>query len=565
MQKTIIEKLKAEQCHRDGNFSAARTLYESYLKNHSDDADALHAFGVLLAQCQEYPDALKTIETAIAKNSHEATYHNSLGTIYRRLSECDKAIKAYQKAIKIQPNYAIAYNNLGNVFYKQKKMTAAKQAYEKAIALKNNYSDAHVNLGILLTELENDTDAMVHLKKALEINPALFAALNQLSDLYLRHEQYDDAIALLSTSLSQSPKDLELNHRLGIAYFRKKDFDSARIQFEAVLMLDHKHPEVNQYIANTSLELGDHEKALRYYYIQLEKNPWFETYYNIGVILMMKDRLKEALIYFDKAEQMEPNDIATQLNCGNIYLKKNDIDQAIHHYQKANAIKPNDAEIQHILSALTQQIIPDNAPPEYVSHLFDQYAAYYEKHLTDVLKYEVPEKIFKAVQLEYPFLSECRWKIVDLGCGTGLCGALFKSCADQLIGVDLSDHMLQIAAQKNSYDELIEEDIVTALKRFSAVDLILAADVFTYVGDLNPIFSQAVNALQTDGVFVFTVEKTAAENFILQTTIRYAHSKSYLDSLIALYHFEVLRFENIELRKQNNTPVEGYLVLLKKV
>ncbi|OGT43745.1 MAG: hypothetical protein A3F13_08390 [Gammaproteobacteria bacterium RIFCSPHIGHO2_12_FULL_40_19] len=563
MQKTI-EKLKAEQCHREGNFSAARILYESYLSNHPDDADALHAFGVLLAQCQEYSDALIKIEAAIEKKPHQATYYNSLGNVFRRLLQSDKAVKAYQKAIKIQPDYAVAYNNLGTMFYAQKKLTAAQQAYEKAIALKNDYADAVVNLGILFTELENDRDAMLHLKKALDINPQLFTALNQLSDLYLRHDQFDEAIALLLKSLTQSPQNIALNHRLGVAYFRKKDFESAKIQFEAVLMLDHKYPEVNQYIANTLLEMGDHEKALHYYFCQLEINPWFETCYNIGVLLMMKERLKEALLYFHKAEQMDPHDVATQLNLGSIYLKKNDIHQAIVCYQKANDIKPDDAEIQHILSALTQQKIPDNSPAEYVTHLFDQYAAYYEKHLTDVLKYDVPKKFLNVMQLEYPFLSECRWQIVDLGCGTGLCGPLFKPFSRKLIGVDLSDNMLQIAKQKNCYDKCILDDVVASLNRFSAVDLILAADVFTYIGDLAPVFSGAKNALLGGGLFIFTVEKTTAENFVLQTSIRYAHSKDYLGALIALHHFEVMRFENVELRKQNNNPVEGYLVLLKR-
>lgn len=562
MQKTI-EKRKAEQYHREGNFTAARNLYESYLNRYPDDADALHAFGVLLAQCQEYSDALTKIEAAIAKNPHQATYHNSLGNTFRRLFQWDKAVKAYQKAIKIQPDYAVAYNNLGNVFYAQKKMTAAKQAYEKAIALRNNYADAHVNLGILLTELENDTDAMAHLKKAIAINPQLFTAFNQLTDLYLRHHQFDEAIQLLTSALTQSPKNTELNHRLGVAYFRKKDFESAKIQFEAVLMLDPKHPEVNQYIANTLLEMGDHEKALHYYFCQLEINPWFETFYNIGVLLMMKERLKEALLYFQKAEKMEPNDVATQLNCGNIYLKQNETDKAILCYEKANAIKPNDPEIQHILSALKQHNIANKAPVDYVNHLFDQYAPYYEKHLKDVLKYDVPEKILKTLELENPFLSDCRWKIVDLGCGTGLCGTLFKPYANQLIGVDLSENMLEIAKQKNIYDELINDDITAALNLFSEVDLIIAADVFTYVGNLAPIFSQVKLSLKSKGLFVFTVEKTNEKDFVLQTSIRYAHSKAYLDGLIALHHFEVVRFENIELRKQNGSPVEGYLVLLR--
>ena len=560
----ISEKNQAELYHREGNLSGAKKYYALHLKNHPDDADAYHALGILSAQSQEYADALENIKKAIALNATIAAYYNSLGNVYRHLKQFDKATQTYQKAIKIQPNYAIAYNNIGTVFYGQEKLSAARIAYEKAIALKENYADAHSNLGILLTKLEEDALAMIHLERALALNPTLLPALNQLGDLYLRHEKYDLAENIFLQCVEKMPENAELNHRLGVAYFGQQKFEDAKNQFEKVLMIDHKHLEVNQYLANTYLQLCDHEKALLYYFRQLERKPFFETHYNLGVLLMMKDKLRDALLYFQQAEKMEPADLATQLNCGNVFLKGNQIDQALIYYKKANETKPNDPEIQHILSALTQEKTPDNAPEKYVSHLFDEYAPYYEQHLADVLQYAVPKKMFDVMQLEYPTLLNMRWNILDLGCGTGFCGTLFKHCANKLTGVDLSENMLSVAKQKGIYDELIAQDITQALKGFSSIDLIIAADVFTYVGNLELTFNYAANALVSDGLFIFTVEKMEGEHFTLQTSIRYAHSKHYLESLITSLPFDIIRFENIQLRKQKNLPAEGYLVLLKK-
>lgn len=462
--------------------------------------------------------------------THKAEHYNSLGNVCRRLSRWDEALTAYQKALEIQPDYAIA----------------------------------HCNIGVLYTALEQNENAILHLKKAIELNPDLLPALNQLGDIYLREEKYIEAREIFLQSVVKMPNNAESTHRLGIAYLKLRDFEHAKIQFEKVLVLNYQHPEINQYLANTWLELRDHEKALHYYFCQLERNPYVETFYNIGVLFMMKERLQDALQYFNKAAELDPNDVPTQLNMGNIYLKQHKIDHAIICYYQANALRPNDPEIQHILSALTQQKTSDAAPPEYVMHLFDQYAPYYEKHLSECLHYEVPEKILQTIQLEYPHCSEYRWNMIDLGCGTGFCGVLFKPLTKKLIGVDLSGNMLSVAREKNIYDELIEADITEALMHFNDINLIIAADVFTYIGDLAPIFSNAVNVLAAQGLFIFTVEKSTTEDYFLQTSIRYAHSKSYLDSLIAQYPFEVLRFDNIQLRKQMNKPVEGYLVLLKK-
>jgi len=435
---------------------------------------------------------------------------------------------------------------------------------KKALEIQPDYAIAHCNIGIFYTALAQNENAVTHLKKAIELNPDLLPALNQLGDIYLREEKYSEARDVFLQSVAKMPDNAESNHRLGIAYFKLRDFENAKAQFEKVLVLNYQHPEINQYLANTWLELRDHEKAMHYYFCQLERNPYFETFYNVGVLFMMKERLQDALQYFNKAAELDPNDVATQLNMGNIYLKQHKIDHAIICYYQANALRPNDLEIQHILSALTQQKTLDTAPPEYVMHLFDQYAPYYEKHLSECLHYEAPEKILQTIQLEYPHLSECQWNILDLGCGTGLCGALFKPFAKKLIGVDLSENMLSVAREKNIYDELICGDITEALTRFCDTNLIVAADVFTYIGDLSPTFANVANALTVDGLFIFTVEKSTGEDYFLQTSIRYAHSKSYLDSLIAQHAFEVLRFDNIQLRKQMNKPVGGYLVLLKK-
>ena len=103
------------------------------------------------------------------------------------------------------------------------------------------------------------------------------------------------------------------------------------------------------------------------------------------------------------------------------------------------------------------------------------------------------------------------------------------------------------------------------LNSFFEIDLILAADVFTYLGDLNAIFDAAEKALSKNGLFIFTVEKTTEPNFILQPTVRYAHNKAYLESLMTANHFMALRIDNVILRMQKNVPVEGYLVVMKKV
>lgn len=499
-----------------------------------DDHEVHHALGVVYANMKQWSNALTHIQQAITLNQKQHTYFNSLGNVLKQLGRHPEAIKAYQKAITLFPNYAPAYNNLGNAYLLDQQFISAKRAYEKAITLKTDYADAYLNV-------------------------------MNLGQHFLEQHDHQNAQSAFLICIKKMPENAQLNHLLGVTYFYLKDFHSAKKYFETVLMLEHNHPEANQFLANTLLECGDFDTAITYYFRQLEHHPFFETYFNLGVLFMMKNRNKDAIAYYEKALQLNPTDANSYHNLGHIYLKQGNQPLAIDCYEKALELKKNDAEIQHILSALKQNETPTTTPPELITHLFDQYAPYYDVHLTNRLAYDTPQKIKETILLEYPYFSSIKHTIVDLGCGTGLCGSEFKPFANQLIGVDLSENMLALAREKEIYDELLQMDIHVALDNLTAVDLVIAADVFTYCGDLNPLFKKVCHTLNSNGLFIFSVEKTHEKaNYVLQTSIRYAHNKQYLIDLAKKYHFEVISINNLILRNQNNHPIDGYLVFLKK-
>ena len=95
-------------------------------------------------------------------------------------------------------------------------------------------------------------------------------------------------------------------------------------------------------------------------------------------------------------------------------------------------------------------------------------------------------------------------RVLDLGCGTGLAGLLFKPCAARLTGIDLSPAMIEKARARDVYDSLIVGDIETAL--IGEYDLILAADTLVYLGDLRPVFAAVADHLAPGGFFLFTTE-----------------------------------------------------------
>lgn len=104
------------------------------------------------------------------------------------------------------------------------------------------------------------------------------------------------------------------------------------------------------------------------------------------MIYSYQDRHDDALHYLLKAIEANPEYFSAYNNLGTVYLKLQNIPKAIECFAAAFALEPNNAEIAYILSALKQDQQHDRAPTDYVKHLFDQYAPYFDQHLQQHLK-----------------------------------------------------------------------------------------------------------------------------------------------------------------------------------
>lgn len=216
----------------------------------------------------------------------------------------------------------------------------------------------------------------------------------------------------------------------------------------------------------------------------------------------------------------------------------------------------------HVLAARLG-IKSHRAPERYVRALFEDYADTFEDHLLYELKYRAPNIIRGIVDRH---IDPSGTDVLDAGCGTGLCGPLFREDARTLTGLDLAPAMLARAEAKGCYDQLIEGDLVTVLRRERArYDLILAADVLVYVGDLRAPLAALRGALRPTGHAAFTTEAVQDDrgpskkswDWRLGRTGRYEHGPAYVARLLQEAGFRVVASEPCVLRLQNGEDVEG--------
>jgi predicted TPR repeat methyltransferase len=195
--------------------------------------------------------------------------------------------------------------------------------------------------------------------------------------------------------------------------------------------------------------------------------------------------------------------------------------------------------------------------------VFDSFSKSFDSKLA-MLGYRAPALVAVAV-------SECLGtaatglKVLDAGCGTGLCAALLKPFAGWLTGIDLSDGMLAKARGRGLYDGLHQAELTAYMQQHVAhYDVVVSADTLVYFGALDEAVLAAAQALRPGGHLCFTVETLAESetgDYRLQHHGRYAHSKAYLEAVLARAGFAVLKLDREVLRSEGGKPVAGWLVL----
>ncbi len=554
--------------HQQGEWEKAEALYLSLLQENPDNVDVLHLVGILYGQIAQYEIAEEYLERVLILSPHNATYHNSLANIKKHLGDVEGAIQHYQSAIELNPNSTIAYNNLAFLQTVQGQLDSAKMNAEKALEINPNNAESHYTLGLIALKRDDISEAISQLRQTIEINPRHLQALYTLAQQLQQSQDPDnlsEAILHYRALLEIQPNFTDALANYASALLTQNNLDEAIKILFRVIEIDPEHYEAHYNLACTFLDQQKIQQALKHFIKAIAKKPSPEAYYNIGVIYSYQDRHDDALNYLIKAIDANPEYFAAYNNLGAVYLKLEKIPKAIESFSAALKLQPNNQEIAYILSALKQETTHDRAPQDYIEHLFDQYAPYFDHHLVEQLKYQSPQLIYEAVMAVIKDDLHLR-PILDLGCGTGLAGALFSDLGSPLIGVDLSPRMIQKLEEKNIYDKLIVADLLEALKTNLNNELIIAADVLTYLGDLSNLFVSIKKALNPNGLFAFTVEiaPPSVSTYILQTSIRYAHNPTYIESLASQHQLNLLTKQKITLRLQHNRPLEGLLYIFRR-
>ena len=375
-------------------------------------------------------------------------------------------------------------------------------------------------------------------------------------------EEFIRAVELYAQVLEQFPDADLVLYNQGLALYELGRFAESAAAFGRAADIRHDDADIWFNLGLALKQDCRHAEAIHAYEQALQLQPdGIDVLFNLANCCREGGQPGRAAAYYEQLLDRDPDHVSGLNNFAYLCHRLGEYRRAEELYQRLLKLQPGHPGARHMLAALkgTAETTPSN---EYVRDLFDQYSGSFEQSLLEKLEYRAPELLFECLNRYFPDRSGYAG-CLDLGCGTGLAGTFFRPVCTTLTGVDLSEKMVAIAREKELYDTLATVDVVQFLRQNSQRhDLIVAADVLTYLADLSPLFMAVARRMRSGGLFVFSTEHGETAGWQIRPTGRFAHHPDYIRELAKNSGAEPVCSEKARLRKEGDDWIIGDLYIL---
>lgn len=418
--------------------------------------------------------------------------------------------------------------------YEKKDYVSAQRLLSKILKKDISNIDALTIRGNIFYQQQNFAEALKYYRQILASDSQNIPALINAANSYWALKDYRNTFECSQCVLRQIPDDVSALTTYGNAAFELEKYTEAEDAFTRLLKTDNK-------------------------------DAWI--YNSLSQIYQKTKRFRAALEYGWQAVEVSGGTEEHHINFGYLLYETapENLNAEIKEYaQKWLRKYGENATVNHMGNALLHEEKIERADPRYIQKMFDAFACDFDEILQG-LEYRAPQLLAEETDRIYGGKKHPRLRIADIGCGTGFCGGFLKKHARWfgLYGIDISQEMLKKAKAKKCYSKLICADLETWFsenkKKF---DLIVAADVLTYFGALENVFSGCCKTLSKNGRILFTASQNNIDDspYYLHASGRFLHHENYLKKVLSECGFRIEKMELKKLRNEGENPVFGYVV-----
>ena len=259
----------------------------------------------------DWGTAARLYKLLLKDDDSNITYLKALANVYVKSNEDEKAIPYYEQIINFYPHDIDAMNSLGAIYRRIKQYQKSVEILKKA-QNEQNISSVNYNLGFTFKEMGN----------------------------------YEDAIECFESVITENPDDVLTYNHLGSIYLLQKNYEKSVNSYKHGLQVDQNHPILNYNLARCYAESKNYRDSIKYFEKALRTRPgWIEAVRDFSDVLVKCQKNSSAQELVERTIKMHPQNADLLCILGNIFLSQFDYDNAVKTFEKAEEIEPNDIKI----------------------------------------------------------------------------------------------------------------------------------------------------------------------------------------------------------------------------
>ncbi len=414
-----------------GNTTAAIDSYQKTLGTTVEQSEVYGELGLLWSKQKNLEQAVWHYQQALALRPDWAELQYNLAVVLHQINDWNAAIIAYNQAIEIKPNYGAAYFNLGVLYDQKGELEIAIASYKQVIIVQPNFVRAYSNLGSTYARKKEYSQAIEIFKQGISIDPTWATLHNNLGQVYWFNEQPGLAISSFENAITLDSRMALAHHNLGKLWQQQGDYPKAISCYRQVIALEPQNILAHSHCSDAEQKLGNLAAALDLWRKIIKLKPNFvtsycqriltlepddllgmakrscalflqallqqedslayhhlgQTYHQMGDVLFDFRGVHQAEIYYQKALQIQPQEVELYLKLGNCLAKQQRLEAAIAIYQAGLTIEPEHPQICFQLGKVLERT-------EEAEQAIDCYEAVLNQQMKDTKQWENLPRLF---------------------------------------------------------------------------------------------------------------------------------------------------------------------------
>ncbi|MFW9885383.1 MAG: tetratricopeptide repeat protein [Candidatus Thorarchaeota archaeon] len=272
---------------------------KKHLEENPDDASAWNVRGVLLANKNEFGEALRCLNRAIRLDPNLSEAHINRGRVLMALGpdKASRALESFDKALRLSPDNWDAlidkakalralgrtkeelacyekvsetvtdvpaiWIRMGDIKLEQGHFNDAVINYDQALMLDPEKVTALVHRAIGLSMMEKGKEAVKSAEKATKLAPDDIETWRVLADVNIRYGKQRAAMKALKKASEIDPSDASVENTMGMVEFKAGRLKDAAAHFRRALVRDKKHTTALRNLGFVQMDLEEWSEASR--------------------------------------------------------------------------------------------------------------------------------------------------------------------------------------------------------------------------------------------------------------------------------------------------------------